>query len=127
MSGVLCAWANIPKDSWEWYENQYIPDKSAAYAEHALHCKVTSIGMEDEPTGKLDAPWDLMTVYEMPRIDAVTKATYEKENYPSEALLQGPLKDSRFDIRTYREIKRWQQDDWEGGRKAQNFSSDTIS
>ncbi|CAO2653446.1 Nn.00g028570.m01.CDS01 [Neocucurbitaria sp. VM-36] len=114
MSGILCVWANLPKGTTEWYENEYVPNRCSQNAIHALHSEKISNGMEAEPNGKLDAPWDLLTVYEIPEIRIATDSCYDKSNHPSNDLLAGALKDARFDTRTYRELKRWQAEDWNG-------------
>jgi hypothetical protein len=83
----------------------------------ALHCEVTASGMETEPVGRLDSPWPYMTCYDIRNIDAATKQLLEAGNQPAASLFDGILKDSRFDIRTYREVKCWQDEEWDGGKK----------
>ena len=125
MSGILCVWANLPKGTTKWYENEYVPDMCSLNALHALHSEKTSNGMEAEPVGKLDAPWDLFTVYEMSQTRIATEGLYDKRNHPSDDLLAGALKGVRFDTRTYREIKRWQAEDWNGGKTCDSLGGVT--
>jgi hypothetical protein len=54
-------------------------------------------------------------VYEAPDIKVATQSCYDEANRPSEEMLKGPLKDARFDTRTYRELKRWTSPEWDGG------------
>lgn len=114
MSGILCCWANLPEESAEWYENEYIPSMRNPNAAHSIHCEVTASGMENEPVGKLDSPWPWMTVYEIRDIAQSNKATEQAAKNPGEEVKKGLLKGARFDVRTYRELKRWQEEDWEG-------------
>ncbi|KAF1850588.1 uncharacterized protein K460DRAFT_382251 [Cucurbitaria berberidis CBS 394.84] len=114
MSGILCTWANLPADATEWYENEWVPETCSHGAQHALHCELTPNGMETEPTGTLDSPWGSFIVYEIPKIHKATEDLNKERYRPSDKLLAGPLKDARFDVRTYHEIQRWQAEDWEG-------------
>ncbi|KAF1835902.1 hypothetical protein BDW02DRAFT_261431 [Decorospora gaudefroyi] len=111
MSGVKCCWASIPEDAIEWWENDFIParTKNAIYS---LHCEFTENGMDEDPVGRLDAPWPHMTIYETADVNTATKTTYDKSHHPSDDMLAGPLKDARFDIRTYRELMKWQAEGW---------------
>jgi hypothetical protein len=117
MSGVLCVWANLPGDVHAWYEDTWIPKMRTRIATHALQCELTESGFGGDPIEKLDAPWPLCAVYEVEEVEKATQACYDKENHPSDTLLAGPLADARFDVRTYRELKRWQEDAWDGGKK----------
>lgn len=110
--GILCVWANLPEGSIDWYENHYVPDMCTQNAIHTLHCEKTSNGMETEAIGKLDSPWDLFTVYEMAHVKKATEGVYNERNHPSDNMRE----DARFDVRTYREVKRWQDEDWDGGK-----------
>lgn len=114
MSGLCCLWATIPEGREEWYENEYLPSINSPNAKHGLHTEVTASGMEDEPVGKLDSPWPYMTVWEVNSIDQSNKDMYDLSYHPPSSELISSLKDLRFDIRSYREIKSWQQDDWSG-------------
>lgn len=114
MSGILVVWANIPDEVLDWYENDFLIARTKQNSIHTLHCELTPSGFEGEPIGKLDAPWPLCAVYEVPEIEAATRACYDKTNHPSEELLSGPLANARFDTRTYRELKRWQNEEWDG-------------
>jgi len=115
MAGILCVWANIPDDTIEWYENEYIPDMRAQNAIQTLHCELTEIGFEGDPIGQLDSPWPLCAIYEVEEIRRATDSCYDKRNHPSDDMLAGPLAQARFDTRTYRELRRWQSEDWDGG------------
>jgi hypothetical protein len=119
MSGIACCWANIPEGREEWYENEHLPSLKPQNATHALHCEVTASGMEDEPVGKLDSPWPYMTVWEIKDVDQANKDMYDAAFHPPSSELASSLKGLRLDIRSYREIKSWKQDDWsgEGGGK----------
>lgn len=114
MSGILCTWANLPEDVSEWYENEYLENGLLVDCHHAIHCEVTASGMENEPVGRLDAPWPYLTVLEVEDIKLASKQTDEALHNLPEAVTNGPLKRVHFDVRTYEEIKRWQDDDWEG-------------
>ena len=124
--GVVCAWANIPEDATDWYENKYIPEASSK-ALHALHCEITSNGLDNEPIGHLDSPWGLMTVYECRDISQLTTENYRRQNPPSEDLLAGPLHNARFDIRTYRELKEWRMNGWDGGKISHILRTDLTN
>ncbi|RYN32075.1 hypothetical protein AA0112_g6248 [Alternaria arborescens] len=114
MSGLCCLWATFPEGREEWYENEYLPSIDSPNAIHGIHCEVTASGMEDEPVGKLDSPWPYMTVWEVKSVDQSNKDMYDLSYHPPSSELQTSLKDLRFDIRSYREIKAWKQDDWSG-------------
>lgn len=114
-NGLLVVWANLPENAMDWYENEYIPDMRAQNSKHTLHCELTESGFEGTPIGELDAPWPLVSVYEVEEVQKATAACYNKRNHPSEDMLAGPLAKARFDTRTYQEIKRWQEEDWDGG------------
>lgn len=125
MSGILCCWANLPEEAAEWYEDEYIPHMRNPNAAHSIHCEVTASGMENEPVGKLDSPWPWMTVYEIRDIALSNKNTERAAKNPGEEVENGRLKTARFDVRTYRELKRWQEEDWEGeGGGGKIISSD---
>ncbi len=115
MSGVLCVWAaNIPETSEQWYEDEYIPSMTAKLAIQTVHCELVEVGLDDEVdgVGEREAPWKWLTLYEMEDANNATEATYDESNH---AQMTGPLRDARFDVRTYEEIKRWQQSGWKGG------------
>jgi hypothetical protein len=117
MSGVLICWINLPEAAREWYENEFMPLRAKSdHLVHCLQCEVTASGMENTPVGKLEAPWPYMTVYETRDIEVSKQRMYDTLNHPPAAMLAGPLKDTRFDLRTYREIKRWQDEEWDGGK-----------
>jgi hypothetical protein len=122
MAGLLCVWARIPDDVLDWYENDYIPEMTKKHSIHTLQCELTESGFEGEPIGgQLDAPWPLCAVYDVAEVEKATQACYDMQNRPPEAMLAGPLKDARFDVRTYRELKRWQSEDWDGGAYIMEF------
>ena len=115
MSGLLCTWAaNIPGSSEQRYEDEYIPSVASKLTQHALHCEVVKTGLDDDEdgVGSDEATWKWLTVYEMDSADKTTADTYGTSNHPA---MTGGLEKARFDIRTYEEVKRWQQGDWEGG------------
>lgn len=115
MSGVLCAWAaNISEASEGWYEEEYIPSMTAKLAQHTLHCELVETGLDNEldGVGEREAPWKWLTVYEMEDAVKATESMYDESNHAS---MTGDLARARFDVRTYEEMKRWQQGDWQGG------------
>ena len=88
---------------------------TASNAKHALHCKIAPTGLEGNEAGKLDAPWKLCTIDEM--CEGISNShghVYNKIIYPPDELRGGLLKDSRWDVRSYTELKRWQAEDWNG-------------
>lgn len=113
MSGVMVVWANLPDEALEWYEDDYLPEMTALHSSSTLHCEVTSTGLDAEPIGHLDAPWELMAVYEVADVQKMSRDTYSKDNHPPENSL---LANARFDVRTYREIRKWGAEDWDGGK-----------
>jgi hypothetical protein len=115
MSGILCVWAKLPNKALEWYEKEWLPLKRKQHAIHALHCELTPSGFEGEPFGQLDSPWPLCAVYEIEDIRKVTDECYDKRHHPSNELLSGLLAEAQFDVRTYRELKVWKAEDWDGG------------
>lgn len=121
MAGVLCTWgANIPESSEQWYEDEYIPSMASKLAQHALHCEVVEVGLDEDVdgVGTQEAPWKWLTVYEMDNADKATDATYDETNHPP---MTGGLEKTRFDVRTYEELKRWQAGDWKGGMRDYNL------
>ncbi|KAK1907643.1 hypothetical protein P3342_005971 [Pyrenophora teres f. teres] len=114
MAGIMCCWANVNKEAAEWYEEEWVPRMRNPNIVHSIHCEVTASGMENEPVGKLDSPWPYMTLYEVSNIDQANKDMVEKTYSLPDNVLAGALKESRFDVRTYREVKRWQDEEWEG-------------
>ncbi|KAF1926950.1 uncharacterized protein M421DRAFT_422183 [Didymella exigua CBS 183.55] len=82
-------------------------------AQHALHCELVEVGLDNEVdgVGEREASWKLLTVYEMDNADQATDSTYDKSNHID---MTGPMSNARFDVRTYEEVKRWQQVDWDG-------------
>lgn len=83
-------------------------------AQHVLHCELVEIGLDDEVdgVGEREAPWKWLTVYEVDNADKATDPTYDTSNHIS---MTGAMSNAKFDVRTYEEVKRWQQGDWEGG------------
>lgn len=109
----------------EWFEDEYLATTVNENVAHSVHCEVTSSGMENEPVGKLDSPWPYLTIHEVYSVDEANKTTNDRIKNPPAPLVASPLNGSRFDIRTYREIKRWQAEDWEGeGGGGKNASAD---
>lgn len=103
----------MPEASEQWYEDEYIPKMAAKHAQHAVHCELVEVGLDDEVDGVGDreAPWKWLTVYETDSADAATDATYDRKNHVP---MTGPMSNARFDVRVYEEEKRWQQSDWDG-------------
>lgn len=81
-------------------------------AQHSLHCELVEVGLDDDVdgVGEREAPWKWLTVYEMEDIGKATDATYDESNH---AQMTGPLRQARFDVRTYEEVFKLQQDDWD--------------
>lgn len=123
MSGVVCAWASLPDEVLEWYETEFLPQQRNVEAQHSIHCEVTASGMEHEPVGKLDAAWPFLTVYEVKDVAQTNREIDIASNDLPEAAKSGPLKHVNFDVRSYREVKRWQNEDFEGnGSAGKNIS-----
>ena len=117
MAGVLCVWAaNVPEASEQWYEETYIPAMTTKLCEQSLHCEVNETGLDTEldGVGGREAPWKWLTVYEIEDAAQLAKEMYDESNHPA---MTGGLEHTRFDVRLYDEIKRWQQGDWDGGRR----------
>jgi hypothetical protein len=126
MSGVLCAWAaNVPNASEGWYEGEYIPSMASKLAQHALHCELVEVGLDDEVdgVGEREAPWKWLTVYEMDNADKATDSTYDKSNHIS---MTGPMANARFDVRTYEEVGRWQEGAWDGSTWSEHSSPHAV-
>jgi hypothetical protein len=126
MSGVLCAWAaNVPNASEGWYEGEYIPSMASKLAQHALHCELVEVGLDDEVdgVGEREAPCKWLTVYEMDNADKATDSTYDKSNHIS---MTGPMANARFDVRTYEEVGRWQEGAWDGSTWSEHSSPHAV-
>jgi hypothetical protein len=123
MSGVLCTWAaNVPEASEQWYEENYIPAMTSKLSQQSLHCEVNETGLDTEldGVGEREAPWKWLTVYEMEDTVSAAEAMYDESNHPA---MTGGLELARFDVRLYEEIQRWQQGDWQGGKRIHVSSS----
>ncbi|KAF2027093.1 hypothetical protein EK21DRAFT_91861 [Setomelanomma holmii] len=114
MPGLLCVWANLPDDAITWYEDEWLPDMREQNSIHTLHSQYTTNGFEGEPIGQLDSPWPWCAVYDVPDVRKATEACYNNRNFPPEEMLAGPLKTARFDTKTYKELRRWQNGGWNG-------------
>ncbi|RMZ71832.1 hypothetical protein GMOD_00009175 [Pyrenophora seminiperda CCB06] len=114
MAGILCVWANVDKDAVEFYENTVLPQVRNPNFHHSIHCEITASGMENEPVGKLDSPWPYLTVFETRDVETANKDIVDKTYTPPDEVMNGVFKESRFDTRTYRELKRWQDEEWKG-------------
>lgn len=126
--GLICVWANLPEDEQTvgWYEENYIPLMRERNASYALHSELMKSGFEGEPIGQLDAPWPLCTIYEISNIEAATNGLYDKANHPSDDLRSGTLSQARFDVRTYKELRKWQSEDWDEGMRRHDPLQCTI-
>ena len=116
MAGVICVWALVPDEKRDWYESVYVPGMRTKTDSATLHCELMETGFGAEPIGKLDSPWPLCTVYYFDDIHTAKEGIYDKSNYPAEHLLKDSLASARFDTKTFRELKTWQPEDWDGGR-----------
>ncbi|KAL5114879.1 hypothetical protein ACEQ8H_007257 [Pleosporales sp. CAS-2024a] len=114
MTGVLIVWAKLPEENIDWYENEYIPDMREQFASHVLYSEITQTGLEGQKVGKLDAPWPLCAVYEVEDAAAATKQCYHPRNHPPAHLFKDKPAEVCFDVRTYRELRRWNAEDWDG-------------
>lgn len=85
------------------------------FAIHTLHCEIMRTGLEGEAVGTLSAPWPLCSVYEVEDTLEATRKCYDERNHPPAHLFKDRFADSCFDVRTYKEIKKWVDKDWEGG------------
>ena len=110
----MCCWANVNKEAAEWYEDEWVPRMRNSNIVHSIHCEITASGMENEPVGKLDSPWPYMTVHAVLNVDQANTDMRNKLFTPPDDVLREVPQEPRFDIRTYREIKRWQLEEWEG-------------
>ncbi|KAH9880414.1 hypothetical protein IAQ61_000705 [Plenodomus lingam] len=114
MSGVMCVWATLPEEALDWYENEYLPERTNAHSKSTIYCEATESGLDSEPIGHLGTPWELMSVYEVEDIKQMSKESYDKKTHPPKEMMNGILKGSRFDVKTCREIARWGGDHWDG-------------
>jgi hypothetical protein len=116
MAGVLCVWsADLTDASEQWYENEYIPSLVSRHSDRVLLSEIVATPLDKDLEGVAtnDASWKHLAVYEFDDVQKMQDATYDESNHPS---MEGPLKGSRFDVRTYQEIKTWQNDEeWNGG------------
>ncbi|KAJ4308932.1 hypothetical protein N0V94_009155 [Neodidymelliopsis sp. IMI 364377] len=72
----------------------------------------TPLDKDLEGAATNDASWKHLAVYEFDDVQKMEEAAYDESNYPS---MEGQLKGSRFDVRTYQEIETWQNDEeWNG-------------
>jgi len=114
MAGVMVVWANLPDEALDWYENEYIPEMTALHSTSTLHCDLTTTGLEAEPLGHLNAPWELMAIYEVPDVGKMAEKSYDKANHPTYKAGH-LLENARFDVTMYREIQRGGGgQDWDG-------------
>lgn len=110
----MVVWANLPDEALDWYENKYIPEMTALHSSSTLHCQLTTTGLESESSGHLEAPWELMAVYEVEDARKMAEKTYDKRNHPTYEAAD-LLAKARFDVSIYREINRWEgPDGWDG-------------
>jgi hypothetical protein len=112
--GVLIVWAKLPENAIDWYENEYLPDMRAQFAIHTLHCEITQTGLEGETIGKLDAPWPLCTVYEVEDTAEAREKCFDTRNHPPAHLFTEKAAEYCFDVRTYKELGKWQSEEWDG-------------
>ncbi|KAH5573149.1 hypothetical protein HBI24_202000 [Parastagonospora nodorum] len=113
MTGVLIVWAKLPDEAVDWYEQEYLPDMRSQFAQHTLHCEITQTGLEGQKVGVLDAPWPLCAIYEVENAREATAKCYEERNHPPAHLFKNRLADACFDVRTFVELKRWENEEWD--------------
>ncbi|KAF1926016.1 uncharacterized protein M421DRAFT_7248 [Didymella exigua CBS 183.55] len=115
MTGILCVWAaNLPECSEQWYEDEYIPEVLSRHSDRALLAEMveTPFDKELEGVGTRDAVFKSLVLYEIAEVPKIINATYDKSNHP---VMDGLLRETRFDTRPYELIKSWQSDDdWNG-------------
>ena len=81
----------------------------------------TPLDKDLEGVATRDAVWQSMAMYEVRDVDTMINAIYDESNHPSMA---GPLQGSRFDVRTYEEVKSWKSDEeWDGGMSSPSISA----
>lgn len=117
MAGVLCVWvADLPDSSKQWYEDKYIPEMMSRHSNRVLASDIIETGLDAELEGvaNRDAAWKSIAVYEVENAQETLNGIHDKSNHP--CTFGEPLQSTRFDIRAYEEIRRWQEDDeWNGG------------
>ncbi|KAF9693534.1 hypothetical protein EKO04_008110 [Ascochyta lentis] len=107
MSGILCVWiADLPVSSEQWYEDEYIPKMMSSRSQRVLLSKSVEIPLDKDL--ERDTPGKSLAIYEIEDIQKAVHARHDATNHP--AMLEG----SQFEVRTYEEVKRWQQGDWNG-------------
>jgi hypothetical protein len=127
MAGVICVWALVPDEKLAWYEGKFVPGMREKTNSATLHCELTETGFGAEPIGKLDSPWPLCTIYYFDDIHTAKEGIYDKSNYPADDLMKDSLASARFDTKTFRELKTWQAEDWDGGEYNIYFTYYTLT
>ncbi|OSS51944.1 hypothetical protein B5807_03633 [Epicoccum nigrum] len=116
MTGVLCVWVtDMPSAAEQWYEDEYIPQMMSRYSTRVLLGDYIGTPLDEELNGVAtrDADWKSFAVYEVEDVQTASDATYDASNQPLTA--DHPMQGSRFDVRPYEELKRWQNDaEWNG-------------
>lgn len=127
MAGVLCVWVTDMLDSAEqWYEDEYIPAMMSRYSKRVLLGDYIGTPLDEELNGVAtrDADWKSFAVYEVEDVQVAMDATYDASNQPLTA--DHPMQGSRWDVRPYEELKRWQNDaEWNGGGSQRGTSQQT--
>lgn len=117
MTGIMCVWAaELPESSDQWYEDEYIPEMVSRHSSRAILAETieTPLDKEFEGIGTRDVAFKSLAVYEVADVQKSINAARDKSNHP---VMDGPLKETRFEVRLYELIISWQYDDeWDGGK-----------
>jgi hypothetical protein len=85
------------------------------FATHTLHTELMQTGLDGEAVGTLSAPWPLLAVYEVVDAEEATRKCYDQRNHPPQELFKDTFADACFDVRTYKELRKLVDEDWEAG------------
>lgn len=119
MSDMLLIFASdIPAAFEQWYEDEHIPEMASPHSQSVLVGEMAGLPIEKELQrgGRKDEPCKFLAMYEKGDQKKITDATHNEINRLPTG---GRLQDSKFDIRSYEEIRRWQNESWNGGLSTQ--------
>ncbi|KAF3007859.1 hypothetical protein E8E13_010834 [Curvularia kusanoi] len=116
MAGVTLVWvADLPESAEEWYEDEYIPAMLSQHAKGVLLGEENDTGLDPEESGAetKEAEWKSLAFYDVEDVQKAKEATYDEKNHPP--TIKEQIKNARFDVRSYDQLRRWQNDpDWNG-------------
>jgi hypothetical protein len=115
MSELLCVWAaDTPASSEQWYENEHIPQMISDSSHGAVFGEWIEIPLEKElERGAFtDVPCKWFTLYEQSDPKIIIDEIQSQVNLTSQPVL---IQDATFDIRSYEELNKYQDKNWEGG------------